>query len=183
MPELLARSQTRWSLWDPCWLPDGQTILYSHSGFEMPEELGIYRLDLRTRAVSVLPGTERMQYPKCSPRGDILAMGKPAEGMAEAPYWAFFVDRGRWERLGFMPIGYPNWSPDGQSFTGLNGATRRIERWSRATGRLEPVADVSDIPLLTEAVGPWMGLAPDGSPLVVRDRSTRDLYALDWEAP
>ena len=182
-PELLARSRTRWSLWDPCWLPDGQTILYSHSGFEMVEELGIHRLDLRTRAVSVLPGTERMQYPKCSPRGDILAMGRPAEGMAEAPYWAFFVDRGRWERLGFMPIGYPNWSPDGQSFTGLNGATRRIERWSRATGRLEPVADVSDIPLLAWEVVPWMGLAPDGSPMVVRDRSTRDLYALDWEAP
>lgn len=82
-----------------------------------------------------------------------------------------------------MPIGYPNWSPDGQSFTGLNGATRRIERWSRATGRLEPVADVSDIPLLAWEVVPWMGLAPDGSPMVVRDRSTRDLYALDWEAP
>jgi hypothetical protein len=103
--------------------------------------------------------------------------------MAEAPYWAFFVDRGRWERLGFMSIGYPNWSPDGQSFTGLNLATRRIERWSRATGRLEPVADASDIPLLTWVVVPWMGLAPDGSPMVVRDRSTRDLYALDWEAP
>jgi Tol biopolymer transport system component len=182
-PELLAHSRTQWSLWDPCWLPDGQTILYSHMGFEMPEELGIYRLDLRTRAVSVVPGSERMQYPKCSPRGDILAMEKPAEGMAEAPYWAFFVDRGRWERLGFMPIGFPNWSPDGQSFTGLNAVSRRIERWSRATGRLEPVADVSDIPLLTWVVVPWMGLAPDGSPMVVRDRSTRDVYALDWEAP
>ena len=107
-PELLARSQTRWSLWDPCWLPDGQTILYSHSGFEMPEELGIHRLDLRTRAVSVLPGTERMQYPKCSPRGDILAMEKPAEGTAEAPYWAFFVDRGR---LGASRV-HADWVPE-----------------------------------------------------------------------
>ena len=181
VPELLARSQTRWDLWDPCWVPDGQTILYSHSGFEMPEELGIYRLDLRTRAGSVLPGTERMQYPKCSPRADILAMEKPAEGMASAPYWAFFVDRGRWERLRFMDIGYPNWSRDGESFTGLGPG--RIVRWSRATPRLEPVADVSDIPLLTWAANPWMGLASGGSPLVVRDRSTRDLYALDWEAP
>ena len=86
----------------------------------------------------MVPGTERMQYPKCSPRGDVLAMGRPPEGMAEAPYWAFFVDRGRWERLGFMPIGYPNWSRDGQSFTGLNGVSRRIERWSRATGRSSP---------------------------------------------
>jgi hypothetical protein len=42
---------------------------------------------------------------------------------------------------------------------------------------------VSDIPLLTWVVVPWMGLAPDGSPMVVRDRRTRDLDALDWEAP
>jgi eukaryotic-like serine/threonine-protein kinase len=182
-PELLARSQRRPSLWDPCWLPDGQTILYSYSGAATPEDLGIYRLDRRTRAVSVLPGTERLQYPKCSPRGDILAMEKPAKGQAVATYWAFFVDRGRWERLGAMSIGFANWSGDGQSFTGLNGATRRIERWSRATGRVEPVADVNDIPLLTWVVVPWMGLAPDGSPMVVRDRSTRDLYALDWDAP
>ena len=150
---------------------------------QTPGDLGIYRLDVRTRAVSVLPGTERLQYPKCSPRGDILAMEKPAQGQTAPTYWAFFVDRGRWERLGPLTIGYPNWSRDGESFTGLNRATRRIERWSRATGRLEPVADVSDIPLLTWVAGPWMGLAPDGSPLVVRDRSTRDLYALDWEAP
>ena len=83
-PELLARSQTRWSLWDPCWLPDGQTILYSHSGFEMLEELGIYRLDLRTRAVSVLPGTERLQYPKCSPPGRHPGDGEAGGGNGRA---------------------------------------------------------------------------------------------------
>jgi hypothetical protein len=30
---------------------------------------------------------------------------------------------------------------------------------------------------------PWMNLAPDGPPLVVRDRTTRELYTIDWEAP
>ena len=182
-PDLLARSQTRVSLWDPCWLPDGQTILYSHSGHQTPGDLGIFRLDVATRAASLLPGSERLQYPKCSPRGDILAMEKPSEGQSDANYWAWFVGGSRWERLGAWPLAFPAWAPDGGSFTGLNEVTRRIERWSRATGRLEPVADVSDIPLLTWVVVPWMGLAPDGSPLVVRDRSTRDLYALDWEAP
>jgi len=36
---------------------------------------------------------------------------------------------------------------------------------------------------VTWITNPWMGLAPYGSPLLVRDRSTRVLYALDWEAP
>jgi hypothetical protein len=31
--------------------------------------------------------------------------------------------------------------------------------------------------------GFWMGLAPDDSPLVVRDVGVQEIYALDWEAP
>jgi hypothetical protein len=30
---------------------------------------------------------------------------------------------------------------------------------------------------------PWIGLAPDGSPLLVRDIGTQEIYALDWQAP
>jgi hypothetical protein len=32
-------------------------------------------------------------------------------------------------------------------------------------------------------MGPWTGLAPDGSPLIQRDASFNEIYALDWEAP
>ena len=56
-------------------------------------------------------------------------------------------------------------------------------RRSRATGRVEPVVDVGEIPRVTWPSSPWMDLAPDGSPLILRDRSTRDLYVLNWEAP
>jgi hypothetical protein len=29
----------------------------------------------------------------------------------------------------------------------------------------------------------WTGLAPDDSPLALRDIGTQEIYALDWEAP
>ena len=29
--------------------------------------------------------------------------------------------------------------------------------------------------------GGWLGLAPDDSPLLLRDAGTQDVYALDWE--
>jgi hypothetical protein len=32
-------------------------------------------------------------------------------------------------------------------------------------------------------LGPWYGVAPDGSPLVLLDAGTHDIYALDWDAP
>ena len=38
----------------------------------------------------------------------------------------------------------------------------------------------AESPILT---WPWMGLAPDGSPLLVRDTGSQEIYALDWEAP
>ena len=31
--------------------------------------------------------------------------------------------------------------------------------------------------------GPWFGIAPDDSPLVMRDVGTHEIYGLDWEAP
>ena len=115
---------------------------------------------------------------------DVLAMEKSEKGTGtQPPYWLFRADRGRWESLGHLNLTFPNWSPDGQTFTALDYRTRRVVRWSRASGRFDTVADASDIPLLTSFFAPWMGLAPDGSPLVGRDRSTRDLYVFDWEAP
>jgi Tol biopolymer transport system component len=177
--EVLARSDTDADLWDPCWLPDGRTILYSHRS---SARLGIYRLDLQTRTRSLLPGAEELRFPKCSSRGDVLAMGKSSVGVGP-PYWIFRADQGTWEPLGRLPLAHPTWLPDGQSFIGLDYLAMRLERWSRATRRLEPFADLRDLPLVAWVDNPWMGLGPDGSPLVMRNRSTRDLYALDWEAP
>ena len=31
--------------------------------------------------------------------------------------------------------------------------------------------------------GPWTGLGPDDTPLLVRDISSQEIYALDWQAP
>jgi hypothetical protein len=177
-PELLVRPLGADSVWDACWLPQGRALVYSHMG-----QQGIYRLELATRAVSPLPGAERFSYPKCSARGDILAMERPAEGPTGHQYWAWFADKRGWERVGALAFGYPEWVRDGQALIGLDPATRRIERWSRTTRRLQEVADVSDIPLVSSVHNPWMGLAADDSPLVLRDTSTRDLYAFEWEAP
>jgi hypothetical protein len=61
--------------------------------------------------------------------------------------------------------------------------TQRAQCRPLDTGRIEVLADLAGIPLAPRMGAPWMGLAPDDSPLVMRDRSTRELYALDWETP
>jgi hypothetical protein len=170
------------SLWDPCWEPDGKTVLYSY--MIMARRLGIHRIEVATRETSLVPGSEHLHYPKCSPRGDVLALAKPPPGSGgDVGYRVFRADRNAWEPVPGGLGAFANWSANGESMIGLDWSTKRLMRWSRATGELEVVADVGDIPLLrvVEVAGTW--LAHDGDPLVARDRGTRDLYALDWEAP
>lgn len=53
----------------------------------------------------------------------------------------------------------------------------------RITDReLEEVSDLTDLQT-TRNIGPWLGLAPDDSLLVLKDLGTQDVYALDWVEP
>ena len=78
---------------------------------------------------------------------------------------------------------YPTCTRDGRSVCGLAWEENRIQCYSFATRRFETLAEIGDNPLLASGwlVVPWFGLDADDNPLVVFDRSTRDLYALDWE--
>jgi len=180
-PELVLGDAAGGGFWDPCFLDDGETVVYSYAQAANP---GIHRLDIATGKSSLVAGAESLQYPKCSPRGDLLAYGRSAEGHDERPpFWLRRAGKDEWELIGHWSAGYQDWSRDGESVFALNAETNRLERWSRATGRIGEVADIGSIPLLTRWGTPWMGLAHDGSPLIVRDLSTRDLYTFDWEAP
>jgi hypothetical protein len=35
----------------------------------------------------------------------------------------------------------------------------------------------------SQSFGAWTGLAPDDSPLALRDISSYEIYALDWQLP
>jgi hypothetical protein len=78
---------------------------------------------------------------------------------------------------------YANWTRDGQSLIGLNSSEPCIERFSLATRRSEVIADLRGLTLATQEGVRWMGLDATDAPLVTRDATTVDLYALDWEAP
>ena len=48
----------------------------------------------------------------------------------------------------------------------------------------ERVASLKDVKRpISGASGAWTGLAPDDSPLALRDISTFEIYALDWQLP
>jgi hypothetical protein len=48
--------------------------------------------------------------------------------------------------------------------------------------KIERVVDLKDFSQ-TGHWGFWMGIAPDDSPLLLRDAGSQDIYSLDWEEP
>jgi Tol biopolymer transport system component len=176
-PKLLVRNteERNW-IWDSCW-SDSRTVVFSWANGGRP---GIYRVDVPSGRVDLVPGAERLLHPKCSPKGDILA-GVVPDGQPRL-YRLLRAGRAEWEDLAAWHAGYQNWSSDGLSLVAL-GAKNRIERLTLATRKVEILAELGDSPLVGPDGVPWLGLAHDGSPLVTRDRSMLDLYAFDWEAP
>jgi hypothetical protein len=48
---------------------------------------------------------------------------------------------------------------------------------------LETVVNVKEMRRYYGEFGPWSGMAPDGSPLLVRNTSKDEFYALDLQLP
>ena len=60
----------------------------------------------------------------------------------------------------------------------------RIVRLRPGDEKIETVADVSKVGRWTAGtIGQWFGLAPDDAPLVARDISTQEIYALELQRP
>ena len=82
-------------------------------------------------------------------------------------------------------FGYMTWSPDSK-FVGFDTSFTTDPGFFRVgipDGRIERIVSLSKIHRFFPSWGEWSGLAPDGSPLVVRDISTQEIYALDWRLP
>lgn len=166
---------------DPSWSPDGESIALSlHNLGATP--LGISILDLKTQKVSDLPGAENLYSPRWSPDGNYIA------AMTTDSQKLMLFDRaaGRWIELATLTtIGYPSWSHDGQYLyfdTTLTDdpAFFRIRISDR---KLERLFSLKAVRRFWGELGEWTGLAPDDSPLLVRDTSSQEIYALDFKAP
>jgi len=98
------------------------------------------------------------------------------------------LSTGRWSELATGTILlYPNWSLDSKYayFEDLGADGPEIDRVSVATRKKERVAVVKGIPRvpMLESGAPWNDLAPDGSPLIMRDVGNRELYSLELQLP
>jgi serine/threonine protein kinase/Tol biopolymer transport system component len=166
---------------DVGWSPDGKSLIFGSMTF-FGTQPSIRLLDLTTLRTSTLPGSEGLFSPRWSPDGRYAA-AMPATDQTKLMLYDFKTEK--WTKLAEARIGYPSWSRDGRYiyFDGTSANTQALVRVRVSDGTLEEVASLKD---LRRAAGPfaqWQGLAPDGSPLVLRDTGTQEIYALDVNLP
>jgi Tol biopolymer transport system component len=162
---------------DPTWSPDGESLAVA--GFP-GEKLIIHILNLRTHQISALPQSDGLFSPHWSPDGRYVA----ALSADSFRLLIFNVQSGRWTELAKANFGYPTWSRNSEYIyfdtVGVNTGFFRVRVRDR---KVERILGLEDVPRAVGTLGPWTGLAPDGSPLFQRDASVDEIYALDWEAP
>ena len=122
-----------------------------------------------------------MLWPVCSFQGRVL--GQRTEPPSERGLSLFSPESGDWEHIGPYPWAYPTWARDERSVVGLDLVSMQIWRLWVETRRDEMIVDVGDMQLGGLTIAPWMGLAADDSPLVMRSHDTREIYALEFEVP
>jgi serine/threonine protein kinase/dipeptidyl aminopeptidase/acylaminoacyl peptidase len=177
-PELIYRSTINSA--DPSWSPDGKSLAFGENSLNN-QGSAVYVLDLKTRTPTKLPGSDGLYSPRWSPDGRYLA----AIPLDSLKLMLFDFTTQKWTQLASLFVAYPTWSRDGRYlyFDGILDNQESYFRAQIAGGKLERIFSLKGFQAAGGAFGNWSGLAPDESPLVVRDASIQEIYALDWDRP
>jgi eukaryotic-like serine/threonine-protein kinase len=177
-PELIFRSTINSA--DPNWSPDGKSLAFGENSLNN-QGSAIYVLDLKTRTPTKLPGSDGLYSPRWSPDGRFLA----AIPLDSLKLMLFDFTTQKWTELASLFVAYPTWSRDGRYlyFDGILDNQENYYRVQVSNGKLEPIFSLKGFQAADSAFGNWSGLAPDESPLVVRDASIQEIYSLDWDHP
>jgi len=166
----------------PDWSPDGNSLAFSG----LPEEVSgdskttaVHIIDLKSHAISAVPGSEGLYCPRWSPSGRYIS----ATSSDGSKLMLFDSNRQRWAVLTDLSEGCPTWSGNDEYlyFQTFDVSTPEFVRERISNGKRERVASID-----VRRGGPaywWNGLTPDGYPIVLRDESTEEVYALDWNLP
>jgi Tol biopolymer transport system component len=163
---------------DPGWSPDGNSLVFGEPSLSLTP--AIHLLDLETHRVSTLPGSQGLCSPRWSPDGRfVVAMTKDSEKLLLFDFTTL-----KWKDLDTGSfVAFPTWSRGGEyvyfRYPFQNGAP--FCRVRVGDHKQERVA-IANLPRgLASAL--LTGLAPDDSPLLIRDTSIQEIYALDLQLP
>ena len=172
--ELMAEDTT--DKYDPGWSPDGTRIIFANRPTNPSSNIRIF--DMNTHQVSTLPGSTGLFSPRWSPDGRYIA----AMPFDSRSLMLFDFQAQKWEEIAKISMGFPSWSKNSDYVYFLREENQpSVMRVRLRDRKIEEVADLKNF-RQAGFYSVWLGMAPDDSPLLLRDTGTQEIYALDWQA-
>jgi len=159
---------------DPGWSPDGTKIVFGN--WPSDPNSTIQLLDVNTHQRSTLPGSTGLYSPRWSPDGRYIA----AMNFDSRILMLFDFQTQKWQELARVSMGFPNWSKNSNYVYFLHEEDHpSVMRVRISDHKVETVADLKHF-RQAGYWSVWLGMAPDDSPLLLRDTGTQEVYSLDW---
>jgi eukaryotic-like serine/threonine-protein kinase len=158
------------------WSPDGNSVAIGY--IESREKhMNIRLVDLRTRKASDVPGSDDLWMPNWSPDGRyLIAHSRDVKHMK-----VFDFKSGQWSSLVDGLMMSDLFSRDSK-FVYYEDPDSLVYRIALTDRKPKQFMSLKQLPRPAMPYWPfWLGLAPDGSILAMRNVGTQEIYALDWQ--
>ncbi|HEX3355191.1 MAG TPA: protein kinase [Terriglobales bacterium] len=169
---------------DPTWTPRGDAIVFAGMpwlDYGTSSDPNIHVVDLKTSQVSDIAESANLFSPRCSQDGRYIA----ALSADSTKLMLYDREKKSWMPLAVSRFGFPNWSHDGAYLYAedYSDKTDDVVRVSVPGGKIDRLFSVKEVPRGFDPWEFWVGLGPDDSPLLMRDKSTQEIYSLDVRLP
>jgi DNA-binding winged helix-turn-helix (wHTH) protein/Tol biopolymer transport system component len=165
------------------WSPDGKALAFGHildpaEARKQPLDIEIFHV--KDRSATPIPGSKGLSTARWSPDGRYLT----AVTEDNHTLRLYDMQKGLWSDLARSNINDVVWSPDSKSlFFDTNvGSDPTLYRVRLSDRKLEPWANLRDF-RRAGFFAPWLGMAPDGSPILLEDVSIQELYSIALNLP
>jgi serine/threonine protein kinase len=168
----------------PTWSPDGKSIYFND--YPIAGHLRIRILDLETRKVSTMPGSDGYYAPLWSPDGQYLAgIQNPPKSLA-----IYSVKTKQWKQLKVFEHdwGFFVWAPDSKSLYLMRGPEEAatgeqtgIYRLMVPDGKWELFANFTGMNPLLGGVQDFVSITPEGNIASMSDASVTQIYQMKWK--
>ena len=166
---------------DVNWSPDSTSLVsgarFGEISVDEQQRLALELVDVKTKHVSKLPGSQSLWSPRWSPDGRYIAALGPGYRL-----WLYSVETHARTQLTEIGAGWPTWSANGQYVYFEDNPGIDWLRVSIKDRKVEHVTSLIGLKMAPQSLS-WVGLAPDGAPISTRDIGGTEIYALDWEIP